>query len=164
MTRTAAKLPKHVDRMLLRALLAFLALPGIVAIAIPTWITARALQRGEAAHLVALLPLLAGFILLVWCVRDFYVAGKGTLAPWEPPRHLVTVGLYRHSRNPMYVAVALMLIGWSLLTMSRALAIYTCFVIAAFHLRVLLHEEPFLARTHGAAWDEYRSRVPRWLL
>ena len=150
--------------MLLRALLAFLALPGVVAIAVPAWITARALQRGDSFHSVALLPLLAGFSLLLWCVRDFYVAGKGTLAPWEPPRNLVTVGLYRFSRNPMYVAVALMLIGWSLATLSSALAIYTCFVIAAFHLRVLLHEEPFLSRAHGAAWEEYRSRVPRWLI
>lgn len=150
--------------MFLRALFAFLALPGIVAIAIPTAITARALQRGDPPHFVALLPLLAGFVFLLWCVRDFYVAGKGTLAPWEPPRQLVTVGLYRLSRNPMYVAVALMLIGWTLLTLSSALAIYTCFVIAAFHLRVRLHEEPFLARTHGATWEEYRSRVPRWLL
>jgi protein-S-isoprenylcysteine O-methyltransferase Ste14 len=150
--------------MFLRAVLAFLALPGVVAIAIPAWITWRALQRDEAFHAVALLPMLAGFALLLWCVRDFYVAGKGTLAPWESPRHLVTVGLYRLSRNPMYVAVALILVGWSVLTLSRTLAIYTCFVIAAFHLRVLLHEEPFLARTHGAKWDEYRTRVPRWLL
>ena len=150
--------------MLLRAMLAFLALPGVVAIAIPAWLTARALQRGAGFHAVALLPLLAGFALLLWCVRDFYVAGKGTLAPWEPPRNLVTVGLYRFSRNPMYVAVALMLAGWSASTWSSTLSIYTCFVIAAFHLRVLLHEEPFLARTHGAAWEEYRSRVPRWLI
>ena len=33
----------------------------------------------------------------------------------------------------------------------------------AFHLRVVLFEEPWLARTHGAAWDAYRARVPRWL-
>ena len=150
--------------MFLRALFAFLALPGVVAIGVPAWITVRTIKLGADFHLVALLPLLGGFILLLWCVRDFYVAGKGTLAPWEPPRHLVTVGLYRVSRNPMYVAVALMLIGWSAATLSRTLAIYTCFVIAAFHLRVLLHEEPFLARTHGDAWTEYRSRVPRWLL
>ncbi len=60
-------------------------------------------------------PLLGlGTVLLLWCVRDFYVAGRGTLAPWDPPRHLVTVGLYRVSRNPMYLAVLLVLTGWAI--------------------------------------------------
>lgn len=150
--------------MLWRALLAFLALPGIVAIAVPAWIAVGALRPGERPYLVGLVPLLAGFALLVWCVRDFYVAGKGTLAPWSPPRHLVTIGLYRYSRNPMYVAVAMMLAGWALAFASSTIAIYTGFVIGAFHLRVVYGEEPWLARTHGAAWEEYAARVPRWLV
>lgn len=150
--------------MLARALFAFLALPGIVAIAVPAvFVTAR-LRDGAAFHAVGLVPLIAGFVLLLWCVRDFYVAGKGTLAPWEPPRDLVVIGLYRFSRNPMYVAVTLMLVGWLVCAWSRSLAIYTIFVIVAFHLRVIFGEEPWLARTHGAAWEEYRSRVPRWLI
>jgi protein-S-isoprenylcysteine O-methyltransferase Ste14 len=150
--------------MLWRALLAFLALPGVVAIAVPAWIAAGRLRTGGRVEPVGILMLLAGFALLVWCVRDFYVAGRGTLAPWSPPRHLVTIGLYRFSRNPMYVAVALMLTGWALGFASWTLAIYAGFVIGAFHLRVIYGEEPWLARTHGAAWDEYRSRVPRWLV
>ena len=148
----------------LRALFAFLALPGVVAIAVPAWIAARALAGGEPFRFVGLLPLVAGFFLLLWCVRDFYVAGSGTLAPWAPPKNLVTIGLYRFSRNPMYVAVTLMLIGWTVCVWSRTLAIYTVFVIAAFHLRVVLGEEPWLARTHGAEWEKYKARVPRWLL
>lgn len=76
----------------------------------------------------------------------------------------MTVGLYRFSRNPMYVAVALMLVGWRLCAWSGALATYTCFVIVAFQLRVVLGEERWLACTHGAQWDEYKSRVPRWLI
>jgi protein-S-isoprenylcysteine O-methyltransferase Ste14 len=150
--------------MLWRALLAFLALPGIVAIAVPAWFAASALRAGGSFHPVGLLPLGAGFLLLLWCVRDFYVAGKGTLAPWSPPRHLVTVGLYTYSRNPMYVSVATMLAGWSLSFMSGSLAIYAGIVIVAFHFRVVLAEEPWLARTFGAQWDEYRARVPRWLM
>ena len=150
--------------MLWRALFAFLALPGIVAIAVPAWYAARALRAGAPFHAVGLLPLVLGFALLLWCVRDFYVAGKGTLAPWSPPRHLVTIGLYRHSRNPMYVAVTLMLMGWSLSLASWGVALYAVCVIVAFHLRVVLAEEPWLARTFGAQWEEYRARVPRWLL
>lgn len=150
--------------MLWRALFAFLALPGIVAIAVPAWYAARGLRAGASFHAVGLLPLILGFALLLWCVRDFYVAGKGTLAPWSPPRHLVTIGLYRHSRNPMYVAVTLMLMGWSLSFASAGLALYAVCVIVAFHLRVVFGEEPWLARTFGAQWEEYKSRVPRWLL
>ena len=104
--------------MLWRALLAFLALPGMVAIAVPALFAARQLRGGGMFHPLGLLPLGAGLVLLLWCVRDFYVSGKGTLAPWAPPENLVTSGLYRYSRNPMYVAVALMLFGWALGAMS----------------------------------------------
>ena len=102
--------------------------------------------------------------MLLWCVRDFYVAGKGTLAPWAPPRHLVVVGLYRWSRNPMYISVSVILLGWAIAYQSRALLIYALALFVMFHLRVVFGEEPWLARTHGDEWLRYRARVPRWLL
>jgi protein-S-isoprenylcysteine O-methyltransferase Ste14 len=150
--------------MFLRALFAFLVLPGVVALLLPAIIGVRELNDGGQFAPIGLLPLAAGFALLLWCVRDFYVSGKGTLAPWSPPLHLVTQGLYRYSRNPMYVAVTMMLAGWAVCFWSPTLAIYTGSVMLGFHLRVVFGEEPWLARTHGAAWDEYRSKVPRWLL
>lgn len=100
---------------------------------------------------------------LLWCVRDFYVSGKGTLAPWAPPQELVVVGLYRYSRNPMYVAVSLVLLGWAVTFLSLGLLAYALAVMAAFHLRVVFGEEPWLARTHGSAWQQYTRRVRRWL-
>jgi protein-S-isoprenylcysteine O-methyltransferase Ste14 len=150
--------------MFMRALVAFLACPGMVALLVPLWIVWNREPARNPGLSIGLLMLVAGLALLLWCVRDFYVAGKGTLAPWAPPRNLVVVGLYRYSRNPMYVAVTLMLAGWAVCFWSATLAIYTCFVIVAFQLRVLFGEEPWLARTHGAAWDKYKARVPRWLL
>jgi len=150
--------------MFWRALFAFLVLPGVVAIAVPAWYGVSTLRPGGPFHVIGLWPVAIGLMMLLWCVRDFYVAGKGTLAPWAPPQNLVTTGLYRHSRNPMYVAVAIMLLGWTLCFASRGLAIYSTCVIVAFHLRVVFGEEPWLARTHGARWEAYRSRVPRWLL
>ena len=95
-----------------RALAAFLILPGTVGFLVP-WLF-RPDPARRSFHAVGLVPLTIGVFLLLWCVRDFYVAGKGTLAPWDPPRRLVIVGLYRRSRNPMYVAVSLVLIGWAL--------------------------------------------------
>ena len=101
-------------------------------------------------------------VLLFWCVRDFYVAGKGTLAPWAPPKRLVTQGLYRFSRNPMYLSVLLILAGWALMFSSRTLWVYAVVIAIAFHLRVVLGEEPWLAQTHGEEWTAYRSKVSRW--
>jgi len=143
-----------------RALSAFLLLPGMVAFVVP-W-----LLRPQPFHVNALgAPILAiGVAALLWCVRDFYVAGRGSLAPWSPPKNLVIVGLYRLSRNPMYVAVLLILAGWATLFGSRTLWIYAACVAFAVHLRVVFGEEPWLAKTHGTAWDDYRARVPRWLI
>jgi protein-S-isoprenylcysteine O-methyltransferase Ste14 len=92
------------------------------------------------------------------------VAGRGTLAPWSPPDELVTTGLYSFSRNPMYVAVVLVLLGWAALFHSVALLIYAVAVAAAFHLRVVLGEEPWLAQTHRGNWTRYTARVPRWFI
>jgi protein-S-isoprenylcysteine O-methyltransferase Ste14 len=70
------------------------------------------------------LALLAvGLVLLLWCARDFFVSGRGTLAPWDPPKRLVIVGLYRFVRNPMYIAVLILLAGWSVATGSRLVAV-----------------------------------------
>ncbi|MGH7634657.1 MAG: methyltransferase family protein [Gemmatimonadaceae bacterium] len=142
-----------------RALAAFLALPGIVAFVVPWLLAPR-----TASIRLTMLPIVGiGVALLVWCVRDFYVAGRGTLAPWAPPERLVIVGLYRLSRNPMYVAVLTILCGWAATFASPTLWIYAAIMALAFHLRVILGEEPWLARTHGAQWMAYRSRVPRWI-
>jgi protein-S-isoprenylcysteine O-methyltransferase Ste14 len=104
-----------------------------------------------------------GSVLLLVCVREFYVAGRGTLAPWAPPTSLVATGPYKWSRNPMYVAVLLILTGWAIGFQSWDMALYAVVVAVVFHVRVVLHEEPWLARTFGDVWTQYRAQVPRWL-
>jgi protein-S-isoprenylcysteine O-methyltransferase Ste14 len=147
--------------MFTRAVIAFLAMPGMVAFVIPVAWLWQSVHR-ELSRPPGLLLLAFGTVGLLWCVRDFYVSGKGTLAPWAPPENLMVVGLYRYSRNPMYVSVALILTGWAISFGSGGLFIYALIVFAAFHLRVVFGEEPWLARTHGEQWEQYVVRVPRW--
>ncbi|OZG73960.1 hypothetical protein BTA51_09275 [Hahella sp. CCB-MM4] len=144
-----------------KALLAFIVLPGIVAFAIPISCL-LATDRSEVVQPFGLIPLIVGCVGLAWCVRDFYIQGKGTLAPWSPPANLVVVGLYRFTRNPMYVAVTFILLGWSVSYGVAGLYVYTILVITVFHLRVVLFEEPWLARKYEGLWIEYAQRVPRW--
>ena len=149
--------------MFWRALFAFLALPGIVAFAVPLWLGfSDSAREGRGLWSPGWPSVLGGVALLLWCVREFYVAGRGTLAPWEPPRQLVTSGPYRFSRNPMYIAVIAVLLGWAALFRSRTLLIYAVAVATAVHLRVVLAEEPWARRTFGAEWEDYQARVPRW--
>src|SRR5688572_6669897 len=65
-----------------RALLAFLVLPGVVAFAVPALLVWPE-PAMRAPRTIGLIPFITGVFLLIWCVRDFYVAGKGTLAPWD---------------------------------------------------------------------------------
>ena len=148
--------------LFLRALAALLVLPGTFAGIIPALIVSADRWRGDG-HATGMAPLVAGFIVLLWCVRDFYVAGKGTLAPWDPPKHLVVIGLYRFVRNPMYVGIMLLLIGWTVIVGSPLLGGYALLIAIAFHLRVVLYEEPRLRSQFPQAWAEYATTVPRWL-
>ena len=148
--------------MFIRALLSFLILPGVIAGAIPGLIVTRESHRSNPSAFG--LPVLSlGIFLLIYCVRDFFVAGKGTLAPWDPPKHLVTVGLYRAVRNPMYVAVLTTIVGWSLTTGSLWLTWYALLMALIFHLRVISFEEPVLKRQFGDEWRSYSAKIPRWI-
>jgi protein-S-isoprenylcysteine O-methyltransferase Ste14 len=149
-------------RLALRAVAAFAALPGLVGFVIPLAFIGRG--RAPAVFDPRALPLiLAGSAALIWCVRDFSSRGRGTLAPWDPPRRLVVTGLYRYSRNPMYIAVALVLLGWACAFHSVDHLAYALIVIVLFHLRIVYGEEPWLARTHGREWTRYAGQVRRWL-
>jgi len=149
--------------MFIRALAAFLILPGVVAFVVPIFIGYLDPWRGHKSFAGLALAHL-GIVLLFWCVRDFYVAGKGTLAPWDPPRQLVDIGFYRYSRNPMYIAVLTIIAGWAAYFGSWLLLVYACVCALVFHLRVLYNEEPWLQKQFGADWQRYERNVPRWLI
>ncbi len=114
----------------------------------------------------------AGTALYLWCLVCFLLAG-GTPAIFftrhlsfllgkEPP-DVVRTGPYRFSRNPMYVAVAAAIFGQALLYRSLRLFLYGVSVALAFHLVVVLIEEPHLRKTRGPGYAAYLRSVPRWL-
>lgn len=144
----------------------FLLAPGMVAGAVPWWIT-RWRMRGEA---IAWLPLRAiGVVLLVVSVPvlvrafwQFAVEGLGTPAPVAPTKTLVVGGLYRYVRNPMYLAVLGAIVGQALLLAQPGLFVYAMVILAAFASFVRWYEEPTLSRQFGADYDAYRKAVPAW--
>lgn len=144
-----------------RALLAFLALPGLVGGLVP-WLLWRSDPWRASGTWIGTPVAAAGLAVVLWCVRDFYAIGKGTLAPWDPPRRLVIVGLYRWVRNPMYVGVLLWVTGCGLWAGSPLLLMYVVGLAAAFHLRVRFYEEPTLSGQFEEDWREYCRTVPRW--
>jgi len=148
--------------MFLRAFLAFLVLPGMAAGVVPLVLFLFDPFKG-AGNLFGLVLLGIGLFILLWCVRDFYVSGKGTLAPWDPPRQLVIVGLYRYVRNPMYVGVLFILLGWIIVTASPMVIGFALILSLAFHIRVVTSEEPWAEMIFGSEWLDYKNNVPRWL-
>ena len=105
---------------------------------------------------------IAGAVVLLRCVWDFFAKGRGTLAPIDPPRVLVVSGLYRFTRNPMYNGVLALILGEAWLFGSMSLLKYALLVFVLFHLFVVLYEEPALTSQFGESYRVYRRAVPRW--
>ena len=103
-----------------------------------------------------------GAAVALWCVFTFAFIGKGTPAPFDPPRLLVIRGPYRFVRNPMYIGAGLALLGAALFYQSWPLPIYAAVFLLATHLFVLVYEEPTLRQTFGDEYETYCRRVRRW--
>jgi protein-S-isoprenylcysteine O-methyltransferase Ste14 len=107
---------------------------------------------------------IAGAVIALWCVGAFAWIGRGTPAPFDPPRKLVIRGPYRFVRNPMYIGAGLALAGAALFYKSISLLLYVGIFLLATHLFVVLYEEPTLRRSFGAEYEAYCHRVRRWRL
>jgi len=107
--------------------------------------------------------LAAGVPLMVTCVGLFAIRGKGTPAPFDPPRTFVTFGPYRAVRNPMYVGGWLTIAGFALITQSSSILVFSFAWLLLVHLFVILYEEPTLTEKFGATYETYRATVPRWM-
>src|SRR6266516_6070755 len=118
--------------------------------------------RWGPVPVVGLVAAALGLALALWCVLTFALVGRGTPAPFDPPRRLVVRGPYRFVRNPMYIGAGLALAGAALFYRSWPLVGYTVLFLSITHLFVRLYEEPTLRRLFGVEYDAYCRRVKRW--
>jgi protein-S-isoprenylcysteine O-methyltransferase Ste14 len=113
-------------------------------------------------QVTGILVTVMGAVVAVSCILTFAFLGKGTPAPFDPPRRLVARGPYRYVRNPMYLGAALALSGAALFHESAVLASYVAAFLVITHALVVWYEEPTLRATFGAEYDRYCQEVRRW--
>jgi protein-S-isoprenylcysteine O-methyltransferase Ste14 len=140
--------------------------PGVVAGLVPwlltDWKVEEPLPHWLPLRVIGAVLLVAGLAVLVHAFARFVREGFGTPAPVAPTERLVVGGLYRYVRNPMYLAVASIIVGQALLLGQLILLPYAALFGLAVWAFVRWYEEPTLERQFGAQYDEYRRAVPAW--
>lgn len=158
--------------MNLQLIKAIVILPGTALVFIPgaiLWLSAgspgaMALAGPEYPRFwIGALLAVTGFFFAAWTVRLFVKVGKGTPAPWAPPKKLVVRGPYRHVRNPMLTSVNVMLVAESLLLGSWYLAGWMLVFFLLNTVFFIFFEEPGLERRFGEDYRRYKANVPRWI-
>lgn len=150
----------------LKTLLFTVLVPGTVAVGIPYLLLASGIGSVYdigGFKFIGIVPIALGVVFYIWTAGDFVLMGRGTPAPLDPPRRLVSRGLYRIVRNPMYIGVLLMLIGEGVFFGSLAILVYAILIWSVNHLFIIFYEEPTLRKKFGAAYLEYCRVVPRWI-
>ena len=157
--------------MLLRQATAITALPVTVAIAVP-WFIARSsdlafVWPSDAFDLViasmGMVSVGVGLMLFGMSVFHFWRHGRGTLAPWDPPRRFVVEGPYRFVRNPMISGVFLVVLGQACILRARPLAVWAAVFALINAVYIPLLEEPMLVARFGEAYTKYLRSVPRFI-
>jgi protein-S-isoprenylcysteine O-methyltransferase Ste14 len=141
-----------------------LAAPGVVAGLVPWWLTRWQVHRPPplALQVLGALVLAAGALVLLGSFARFALEGQGTPAPVAPTQRLIVTGAYRYVRNPMYLAVAALILGQVLLLGQARLVAYALAFGVAVVAFVRLYEEPTLRRQFGEQYEAYARAVPRW--
>lgn len=141
--------------------------PGTLAVYIPyaftRWRFGPPLLGFPFFRVIGVIFILVGLPVLLDSFTRFAIQGLGTPAPFASPQHLVVAGLYRYVRNPMYVAVLLLIFGQGLMFGDVRLLQYGIVVWLAFFVFVLIYEEPALRAEFGDEYKEFCVNVPRWI-
>ena len=149
---------------LFKSLLYLIFESGLFALYVPLafFRTGPRVQTGVLTFLS--IPLwLIGSTIVLWCFKDFTFKGHGTPLPADPPKELVITGPYRYVRNPIYVSVAFIYVGYFLWFGYWAILMFAALALIGAHFFVVLYEEPTLKRRFGDSYEEYLKRVPRWI-
>lgn len=102
-----------------------------------------------------------GLGIAVWAFRQFVRAGTN-LSTGKPTLAIVTHGVYRFSRNPIYVGLTLFYLGVALAAGSPWAFVLLIPTLAVMHTGVIFREERYLERRFGQAYLDYKARVRRW--
>lgn len=151
--------------LLVKNLLFTALFPGTTSVLLPLWIAAaQGKLEWNAGRLALASPLfLAGVAIYAWTVFNFAHIGRGTPAPIDAPKTLIVQGPHRFVRNPMYIGVLAVALGWAVAFGSAEIALYAAGLALAFHVFVLAVEEPSLRRQFPDDYRRYSSAVRRWL-
>lgn len=138
-------------------------LPFTVLVIVPLWIEKnRTIQFG--IHLfVGLALFLTGLTVMTITISSFIKIGKGTLAPWSPTKKLVLKGPYRYVRNPMILGVFIVLLGETLMMLSKNILVWAGIFLIINTIYFIIYEEPDLEKKFGDEYREYKKNVSRWL-
>lgn len=149
---------------ILNTILFTIVVPGTVAVYVPF-----RLIGGFAKHTsgplmwLGVVCIVLGAAIYFRCAWEFAVRGLGTPAPIAPTKFLVTTALHRYVRNPMYIGVAMLILGEAALFRARPLVEYAALMLLTAHFFVIFYEEPTLQKQFGESYEAYRLSVPRWI-
>jgi len=106
--------------------------------------------------------LVAGFAIMLTAAGLFRKAGTET-RPWKTSSALITEGVYRWTRNPMYLGMALIYGGAALVLNSLVALLFLIPLIYVIQREVIEREEAYMAARFGDAYRAYKDQVRRWL-
>ncbi|MFV2057557.1 MAG: isoprenylcysteine carboxylmethyltransferase family protein [Thiohalomonadales bacterium] len=111
---------------------------------------------------VAELMMLEAAIIIMMAMRSFRKSAT-PVATWKPAVSLLTTGIFRFSRNPIYLGMLLAYIGLALLLVNIWLLLLTIPLYLQLLQGVILKEEYYLAQTFAKDYLDYKTRVNRWI-
>jgi protein-S-isoprenylcysteine O-methyltransferase Ste14 len=152
--------------LLLKSLLLFLfvTLTGFVALPLSLLLFSEGFLTVEIGsyRFLGLFPIVLGAVIALWTTLSLALVGKGTPAPFDPSKKLVTEGLFKYVRNPMYLGAVIVMVGEAVLTQSLVVLLLAVVMWMFFHVFVVYYEEPDLGKRFGQAYEEYIRTGPRW--